>query len=225
MSRIAAEELPTPVAVPAPQVGWAPQPGWAPLAAAPVAAAPAPARRSSAWLLIGGLAAAAAGIVGFLQVRGDDTSAATTSTLQTAGGNGSGNGSAGNTAVSDQQLSSAFTAIFGTTADTATISCISGQIGDAGSQAARLAAGETLTYDQALEGFVPFADCASDADFVGQFLAVTVAQYANGADEECVANGLAGLSVQDRANALALALTSRDELNTQLFNYFAGCSL
>lgn len=212
MSRIAAEELPSPVAAPAPQVVWAP------LATAPSAA---PARRSGT-ALIGGLAVAAAGVFGFLQLRNDDSNTASTTTI--AVNAQSDNGVAGNSALTEQQLSGAYTAIFGTTADSSTMGCLSQQIGTAGGEAARLAQGETLGYEQAKVGFVPFAACASDADFVGQLLAATVSLYPNGADQECVALGLASFDVADRADALALALTSKSELGNRLYNYFIECA-
>lgn len=217
MSRIAAEELPSPVAAPAPQATWAP------LAPAPfVAPAPAPARRTR-LALIGGLAVAAVGVFGFLQLREDDSSTGGTTTIAVdASGN---NGAAGNSGITQAELGSAFTDIFGTTADAATLSCLTQQVGTDGGQAARLARREALTYEEAKVAFVPFADCASDADFVGQLLTATVGLYQNGADEECVALGLAGLSVDERANALALALVQPGELGNQLFNYFAGCAL
>lgn len=215
MSRIAAEELPSPVAAPAPQVVWAP------LATAPAAA---PARRSGT-ALIGGLAVVAAGVFGFLQLRNDDSNTASNPTVVTNATNAvDGNGVAGNSALTEQQLSGAYTAIFGTTADSSTMGCLSQQIGTAGGEAARLAQGETLGYEQAKVGFVPFAACASDADFVGQLLAATVSLYPNGADQECVAIGLASFDVADRADALALALTRKSELGNRLYNYFIECA-
>lgn len=212
MSRIAAEELPSPVAVQAVQATWAP------LAPAPPAA-PAPARRAG-LALIGGLAAVAAGVFGFLQLRDDGGSAGNPTVTVTA----SGDGVAGNSGITQAELGSAFTDIFGTTADAATLSCLTQQVGTDDGQAARLARREALSYEEARVAFVPFADCASDADFVGQLLAATVGLYQNGADEQCVALGLAELSVDDRANALALALVQPGELGNQLFNYFAGCA-
>lgn len=229
MSRIAAEELPSPVATQAvqvPQVGWAPQAdqpaqvGWAPLAPAPAPTTP-PARRSGV-ALIGGLAVVAAGVFGFLQLRDDDTSSAGTTTVAVNASGG--NGAAGNSGVTPEQLGDAFTYTFGTTADAATLSCLTQQIGTEGGQAARLAQGEVLTYAEAQQAFVPFVACATDADFVGQLLTPTVGLYANGADAECIALGLADFDVNERANALALAFTQPGELGNELFNYFTGCA-
>lgn len=185
----------------------------------PAASAPRGSRRGVA--VLGGLAAVAAGAFGFLQLRDDPSHAvgagvATSSTLA--------QGSAGNTALTAAELSSAYIAVFGVQGDSTTLSCISQQLGAEGGQAARLARGETLTFEEASEAFTPFVTCAPDADFNAGVVPTVMSLFEQQADASCIEASATALGTADRAAALALAITDPSTFAEQLSGYFAPCS-
>lgn len=185
----------------------------------PAASTPRGPRRGVA--LLGGLAAVAAGVFGFLQLRDDSspTVGAGAGTSSTAA-----QGTAGNTALTTAELGSAYVAVFGVQADSTTLSCISQQLGTEGGQAARLARGETLTFEEASAAFTPFVSCAPDADFTAGVVPTVMSLFEQQADASCIEGNATALGTTDRSAALALALTDPTAFAEQLTDYFVPCA-
>lgn len=204
MSLTPTSQLPTPIS----------------FAPAPAVAGSRPPRRQS-LLIVVGLAALAVGLVGFLALRdnGDDGASSTTTTT----GVGT-SGAAGNGSITREELSAAYAATFGVVGAGTTLDCVASQIGEAGSQAERLARGELLTFAEATEAFTPFVSCAPDADFLAMMVPSAVEAFGGGVDEACVTQRFLTFGVQGRAEARALALVDLAGFATGLQATFADCS-
>lgn len=186
----------------------------------PIPATPASRRSRRGVALLGGVAAVAAGL-GYLQLHDDSPAkvgaAVGTSTTVVQG-------SAGNTELTTSQLSSAYLAVFGVGADATTLSCIGQQLGAESGQAARLARGESLTFEEASAAFMPFVTCAPDADFTAGVVPTVMSLFEQQADATCIEALAAELGATDRAAALALAITDPTTFAQQLTDYFVPCS-
>ena len=110
------------------------------------------------------------------------------------------------------------------TGSATTLECVNSEIGLEGGQAARLARGEVLTFDEANAAFTPFVSCAPDADFNFGMVPVTMQLFGQQADSSCIEANLAAFAVPDRAEALALALTDPQLFGDRLFSYFQPCA-
>ena len=135
-----------------------------------------------------------------------------------------GQGAAGNSALTTAELDAAYTAVFGVRGSATTLECVNSEIGLEGGQAARLARGEVLTFDEANAAFTPFVSCAPDADFNFGMVPVTMQLFGQQADSSCIEANLAAFAVPDRAEALALALTDPQLFGDRLFSYFQPCA-
>ncbi|MDO8362713.1 MAG: hypothetical protein Q7V88_07440 [Actinomycetota bacterium] len=241
MSRIDANQLPTPEA---PQP-WAPQP-WGPHAGAghpayppaqpayaPLATAPRPpATRNLALVVAGGVVALAIGAFALLNRDDHSAVAAPGSTASTpANGNGTDgtgtDGTAGNAAVTIEEIDNAYSQVFGLRAASTTLDCISSQIGAEGGQAARLANGDVLNFEETVSAFVVFVGCAPDDDFLARLVPATVQVLGGSADEACIADSLVMFRVGERAEALAEVWMVADEglFAETLYNYFLPCAV
>ena len=210
MSRIATEELPSPIVA-----------HWATSPLPPVARPPRAGRTGLA--IVGGLTLAVVGVLAVLGLRSDDT-AATSTTEPATEATVAGPGAAGNSALTTAELDAAYTAVFGVRGSATTLECVNSEIGLEGGQAARLARGEVLTFDEANAAFTPFVSCAPDADFNFGMVPVTMQLFGQQADSSCIEANLAAFAVPDRAEALALALTDPQLFGDRLFSYFQPCA-
>jgi hypothetical protein len=194
---------------------------WAAQLPVPIPALRSPRNSRRGAALVGAVAAVAAGVVGFLQLRDDSPSTAgadsktSTTVVQ---------GVAGNTALTTAELSNAYVAVFGVQGDSTTLSCIGSQLGSEGGEAARLANGELLTFEEASAAFMPFVTCAPDADFNAGVVPTVMQLFAQQADATCIEASASALGTTDRAAALALAITDPNAFAQQLGDYFAPCS-
>lgn len=183
-------------------------------------------RRNSAWL-VAGAAALAVAAVGWLVVRDDHGTSnnvaapGVTNIANTADANG---GSAGNDAITRDELSAAYAATFGVTGSATALDCVATQMGGAGSQTERLAHGELLTFDEATAAFTPFVTCASDADFLAMMVPSAVEALGGNVDESCVTQRFLTFGVQGRAQARALALVDLAGFAASLQDTFADCA-
>jgi hypothetical protein len=98
------------------------------------------------------------------------------------------------------------------------------QIGVEGGQAARLAHGEMLDFEEAKTAFAPFVSCAPDGDFLAEMVPLTMQLFDQQADQSCIEGNLAAFGVADRAEALALALTDPTSFASRLVEYFQPCA-
>lgn len=229
MSRIAAEELPRPSSG-APAWGSTPQAPQYFVAASPARSA---GRRGLGLALAGGLAVLAVGAMVYRGVSKDDSPTTlasgkgTSTTAVTATATAAtvvGEGAAGNSALTAAELDAAYTAVFGVRGDAATLDCVGGQIGVEGGQAARLAHGEMLDFEEARTAFMPFVACASDEDFLAGMVPLTMQLFNQQADQTCIAGDLAAFADADRAEALALALTDPNLFASRLVDHFQPCA-
>ena len=224
MSRIAAEELPRPSSG-APVWGQAPQAPRYFVAASPARSA---GRRGLGLALAGGLAVLAVAALVYRGVNKDDSPALAsgkgTSTTTVTEATVVGDGAAGNSALTAAELDAAYTAVFGVRGDAAALDCVSGQIGVEGGQAARLAHGEMLDFEEARTAFMPFVACASDDDFLAGMVPLTMQLFNQQADQTCIAGDLAAFGDADRAEALALALTDPNLFASRLVDHFQPCA-
>jgi hypothetical protein len=133
-------------------------------------------------------------------------------------------GAAGNSTLTMAEVGSAYVAVFGVQGDATTLSCVSNQIGAEGGQAARLAHGETLTFEEASAAFMPFVGCAPDADFDAGVVPTVMQLFGQQADVACIEDNATALGTADRAAALALAITDPSTFAQRLTEYFVPCS-
>jgi hypothetical protein len=228
MSRIAAEELPRPTSG-APVWGSTAQAAQYLVAASPGRPA---GRRGLGLALAGGLAVLAIGALVYRGVSKDDgTTVAsgkgtgnTTVTATATAATVVGDGAAGNSALTAAELDAAYTAVFGVRGDAATLGCLGGQIGVEGGQAARLAHGEMLDFEEARTAFMPFVTCAPDDDFLAGMVPLTMQLFNQQADQTCIEGDLAAFGDADRAEALALALTDPNLFAGRLVDHFQPCA-
>ena len=104
------------------------------------------------------------------------------------------------------------------------MSCIDQQLGAEGGQAARLARGEALTFEEASVAFLSFVTCAPDADFNAVMVPMVLQLFGQNADAACIGSTATALGNADRAAALALALTDQTTFAQQLSSYFVPCA-
>jgi len=180
-------------------------------------------------LALGGVAAHAIGGNDDTQRTGtshrtDDTDPDGTDGTDGGDQTGTSGGVAANATLTTAEIGAAYSAVFGVVGSRASLDCVAAQIGDAGSQAVRLANGEALSLTEAQEAFTPFVACAPNADFLALMVPATSAVFDGQVDTTCVSDILVTFGVDGRAEARAVAYADATQFVDLLYSTFVQCS-
>ena len=237
MSTIAPDQLPTP-SCPAPAVAplvW----GGAPVAPTTAVRASAAARRRKLTLVAAAAVVVTLGGVGVAMNRGTEVPAgssddrrsnrsetnevgadpeATSATDPAA----TDPGTAGNV-NGDIDFAGAYRALFGVAPAAATLECVTDAGAGLTTEIEALITGANQTYESVQAGFVPFAQCAPDQDFVGAMLPAAQQVLGGAGDQNCIAGLLSQFDVAGRSEVLAVAYVDINTFVERMYSTFSGC--